>query len=454
MTMTKAVNTADAQSGNIFTQLECVDCLDDDIGTTAHSLHRLPSRLDRRDCMDDGFETLAECKRVMKWETNRRETFKTWPAWSSQRPECLAKAGFYYTKVSDRVQCPFCLGVLKKWETWDEPMSEHRQHFPYCRFVQGEDVGNVPLDDNTGLFQSQTGPISVGSENIANVDFKIEANRLASFSRWPSNFSQTPEVLARAGFYHVPCEEKPDKVRCAYCQGKLYNWKPEDDPWIEHTKCFPSCPYVKLCMGQDVIADMLHEQRVVQKKNTPESGKDQQSSVQDNKSCPEDNITKLLHTESVQAVLQMGFPQQLVQVVLRNYSKSGEGKCFSAQQLATDILDMEKALETTNTISQPTERTQGDRSKASKTDTRATCGLLNNATSNNRGPCNSAVLGNIMDENSGRKDRYLCKICMETPVRVTFMPCGHLACCGPCSMAMSSCPICRTPIQERVRTYF
>ncbi|XP_046558126.1 baculoviral IAP repeat-containing protein 3-like [Haliotis rubra] len=429
MTMAKGVgNLADTQSGNISTQLECVDCMDDD------------------------FETLAKCSRVMKYERNRRETFKTWPAWSCQRPECLAKAGFYYTKISDRVQCPFCFGVLKKWETWDEPMSEHRRHFPHCKFIQGEDVGNVPLEDNTGLFQHPIAPVCVGSENRANVDFKKAVNRLASFSRWPPNLTQTPEVLARAGFYHVPCEEKPDRVRCAYCQGKLYNWKPEDDPWIEHAKCFPSCPYVKLCMGQDTIVDMLHEQRVVEEKNTPESLKDQQSSAQENISSPEDNMTELTRSEAVLAVLQMGFSQQLVQEVLRNNSKSSKGKCFSAQELATDILDMEKALETTNIKSKTsasTERTQCNRTQPSKTDTRGMCGLQNNSTSNN-----SPVLENIMDENSRIKDRYLCKICMESPVRVTFMPCGHLACCGPCSMAVSSCPICRNTIQGRVRTYF
>ncbi|XP_046558127.1 baculoviral IAP repeat-containing protein 2-like [Haliotis rubra] len=419
-------------------------------GSPADSLHKLPSRLDRTDCLDDDFETLAECTRVMKYERNRRETFKTWPAWSCQRLECLAKAGFYYTKISDRVQCPFCLGVLKKWETWDEPMSEHRRHFPHCKFIQGEDVGNVPIEDNTGLLQKQIAPTCIGSE--ATAYFKKEVNRLASFSRWPPNLTQTPEVLSRAGFYHVPCEEKPDRVRCAYCQGKLYNWKPEDDPWTEHAKCFPSCPYITLCVGQHVTKSMFREHGVVEEEHNAETGKDQQSTAQENMSSPEDNMTKLMKCEAVLAVLQMGFSQHLVREVLKSYCKSSKGRYFSAQDLAADILDMEKALETTNIISKTTastERTQCNRTQTSKTDTRGMCGLQNNSTSNN-----SPVLENIMDENSRIKDRYLCKICMESPVRVTFMPCGHLACCGPCSMAVSSCPICRTPIQGCVRSYF
>ncbi|XP_046373812.1 baculoviral IAP repeat-containing protein 2-like [Haliotis rufescens] len=405
----------------------------------AHRVHRLSSQLDRTDCLDDDFEAVAERSRLMKYERNRRDSFKTWPSWCCQRPECLAKAGFYYTETSDRVQCPFCFGVLKKWESWDEPVSEHRRHFPYCKFIRGEDAGNVPIEDNTELLQHGTMPASARSEAPSTVDFKKEANRLASFSRWPPNLNQTPDVLARAGFYHIPCEEKPDRVKCAFCQGKVYNWNPEDDPWMEHAKCFPSCPYIKLCVGQDVTETMHREHGAVEEKNNAESGKE-----------PEDNMAKLMRSEAAQAVLQMGFSQELVQEVLKRYSKSGKGHCFSAQELASDVLDMESSLETTNTIyptSSSTERTYGSGAGASDPGSRKTF-VQHSATSN------PAFLENIRDENSRMKDRYLCKICMETPVRVTFMPCGHLACCGPCSMAVSSCPICRTPITGCVRTYF
>ncbi len=60
----------------------------------------------------------------------------------------------------------------------------------------------------------------------------------------------------------------------------------------------------------------------------------------------------------------------------------------------------------------------------------------------------------MREENTRMRDQYLCKVCMENEVRVTFMPCGHLACCGPCSLTMSECPICRSRITGCVRTYF
>ena len=59
--------------------------------------------------------------------------------------EELARAGFFFTGSADRVQCAFCENVLRNWEPNDQPMYEHRRHFPRCPFVLGQDVGNVQV---------------------------------------------------------------------------------------------------------------------------------------------------------------------------------------------------------------------------------------------------------------------------------------------------------------------
>ena len=58
------------------------------------------------------------------------------------------------------------------------------------------------------------------------------------------------------------------------------------------------------------------------------------------------------------------------------------------------------------------------------------------------------------EENEILKERYLCKICMEDRVRVTFLPCGHLVCCEKCASSMEECPICRSRISEAIRTFY
>ncbi|XP_041369763.1 E3 ubiquitin-protein ligase MYLIP-like [Gigantopelta aegis] len=59
-------------------------------------------------------------------------------------------------------------------------------------------------------------------------------------------------------------------------------------------------------------------------------------------------------------------------------------------------------------------------------------------------------------ENESRElhDRFVCKVCMECQIQVTFVPCGHLVCCGQCALVLDECPICRTGISGMVRTYY
>ncbi|KAJ7394288.1 Iap2p [Desmophyllum pertusum] len=46
-----------------------------------------------------------------------------------------------------------------------------------------------------------------------------------------------------------------------------------------------------------------------------------------------------------------------------------------------------------------------------------------------------------------------CKICMDAELGVVFLPCGHLSCCAVCADGVEVCPMCRTPIREKIRTY-
>ncbi len=46
------------------------------------------------------------------------------------------------------------------------------------------------------------------------------------------------------GFYHKPTAEHADRCVCFACESALYNWDPDDDPWAEHCKWYPNCPFV------------------------------------------------------------------------------------------------------------------------------------------------------------------------------------------------------------------
>ena len=78
------------------------------------------------------------------FEVNRLFTFKDWPiTWLS--PFEMARSGFYFTRNKDHAACAFCGGVIGAWEREDTAEGQHKLHFPRCKFMNKEPVGNVPI---------------------------------------------------------------------------------------------------------------------------------------------------------------------------------------------------------------------------------------------------------------------------------------------------------------------
>uniref|UniRef100_A0A914HTI0 RING-type domain-containing protein n=1 Tax=Globodera rostochiensis TaxID=31243 RepID=A0A914HTI0_GLORO len=47
-----------------------------------------------------------------------------------------------------------------------------------------------------------------------------------------------------------------------------------------------------------------------------------------------------------------------------------------------------------------------------------------------------------------------CAICFDKPREITFIPCGHLACCRQCADIIKNfCPMCRGKIEGKQLTY-
>ena len=48
----------------------------------------------------------------------------------------------------------FCGQYVGNWEEEDFPITEHRSLFPQCPFIQGHEVGNIPLSQFPSPFMS------------------------------------------------------------------------------------------------------------------------------------------------------------------------------------------------------------------------------------------------------------------------------------------------------------
>ena len=53
--------------------------------------------------------------------------------------------------------------------------------------------------------------------------------------------TDTPQKLAKAGFYFHPLPSNPDNVVCFLCQKALDGWEEDDNPLAEHLTHSPEC---------------------------------------------------------------------------------------------------------------------------------------------------------------------------------------------------------------------
>ncbi|KAM4808284.1 baculoviral IAP repeat-containing protein 1-like [Rhinophrynus dorsalis] len=73
---------------------------------------------------------------IFENEGVRLESFKGWPEDANATPADLAKAGFFYTGISDTVICFCCEIGLHMFEPGDDPYLEHLKHNSTCEFLQ------------------------------------------------------------------------------------------------------------------------------------------------------------------------------------------------------------------------------------------------------------------------------------------------------------------------------
>ncbi|XP_016428418.1 baculoviral IAP repeat-containing protein 6-like [Sinocyclocheilus rhinocerous] len=74
-----------------------------------------------------------------------------------------------------------------------------------------------------------------------------EANRRETFTSWPHTGYRwaQPDPMSQAGFYHQPASTGDDRAMCFTCSVCLVCWEPTDEPWSEHERHSPNCPFVK-----------------------------------------------------------------------------------------------------------------------------------------------------------------------------------------------------------------
>lgn len=83
--------------------------------------------------------------------------------------------------------------------------------------------------------------------NFQRVLMHSEAVRRQTFEKWPHMDYKwaLPDQMAQAGFYHQPSSSGEDRAMCFTCNVCLVCWEKTDEPWSEHERHSPLCPFVK-----------------------------------------------------------------------------------------------------------------------------------------------------------------------------------------------------------------
>lgn len=246
---------------------------------------------------------MASSDNVTMSHVNAR--IETFSSWTKQDVPILmlAYAGFYYTgKQSDEVTCFSCGVKLRDWEPHHLPLVRHNAAGS-CQFVTHQLQSTITRTDPSDYQEEEKRPYSeswlksvfpsnsllLPTQSITRITlpknqplpktghvssaeptlplpkttdvlsaeaktlkyYQDENNRYASFfkidSPWPLRAPVSTKEMAEAGLFYTGTK---DKVQCAYCRGKLYNWAQGDDAFTQHNRHFPKCPFVVRKLSQ------------------------------------------------------------------------------------------------------------------------------------------------------------------------------------------------------------
>jgi hypothetical protein len=164
-------------------------------------------------------------------EADRLKTFEGCK-WDNVNTQALAENGFFYSQRENKIRCFFCRIIIAQWVARDDINVSHRKYEQRCPFINGYNVGNIPIhrrspedkDTTISKFTRETNEMgirfkstkdsSITSSDISKLNV-IEYNtpkhpnyasydsRLISYKMWPRKLKQKPENMADAGFYYV-----------------------------------------------------------------------------------------------------------------------------------------------------------------------------------------------------------------------------------------------------------
>ncbi|XP_069131314.1 baculoviral IAP repeat-containing protein 7-like isoform X1 [Argopecten irradians] len=300
--------------------------------------------------------------------------------------------------------------------------------------LNSDDSVSTSSHDSTSLASSSDVSGSLETIKPKYPQFAILATRLSSFRKWPTSLQQQPEDLARAGLFY---EGRNDYVRCFHCGGGLREWDPEDDPFYEHARWFPSCPFLRLTKGDKFIMGV---QSGSIEPPTPQKEQKDESRI-------ENSDEDLFQHPAVLSVMELGYSKSLLARAIVVYKKQ-HGADFSAEKLLPVVWEIEEndsndtKSEAETDQSSPIENGK-EHESGSESESKSQYTELERIYRKS--------IDELTEENRVLREQKICKVCLDEDASIVFLPCGHLVTCPMCASALRKCPVCRIYIRGTVK---
>ncbi|KAH3739543.1 hypothetical protein DPMN_046197 [Dreissena polymorpha] len=310
-------------------------------------------------------------------------------------------------------------------------------------------------------------------------DWADEHTRLRSYRGWPAQLRQTPRDLAAAGLLYMG---QGDRCKCYWCGGELYDWDPEDLPWVEHAKWFQQCGFVRQQMGEQFVINVKNgvTTNIESPSNQEFLRRPHVLAALNDYRYTREQVLEALHTYGVLNLVTAQDIRKYVeeltrkrQVALMHAGLSDNVTYANLRQSSHLVKGSDSSFAVSaggQQVAQPSDEAGAsngqlciedlamegvEESNSDSINYRRLQNLSLNAHSSSLSSASiPSDVDDVLKENEKLKEQRVCKVCMDREVCVTFLPCRHLATCEECAESISTCPICRSDVESKVKIYW
>ena len=282
-------------------------------------------------------------------------------------------------------------------------------------------------------------PPHIRSRSPAPIKYKQRDERQNSFLgvSWPLELDATPERLVSAGFYYIGPQ---DRVKCAFCYGKLKRWQPHELPIEEHSKHFPECSFVQKIEKQTkVLTKNIRSKTKTSTLVSSEELKKQHDEIR--------NKTKRSSSRELwmMTLEKMGYRHELIHQAEHNLRN--KRKLIELTSILNEIHEIERTeFLKTGTYDRISPSTSNDEHEKKEKKTK------DNIRDEDKEEMHRGLL--VMEKERDELENLVrCKVCLVNRIDTLFLTCRHFSTCRECAERVRDCPVFRQEILVTVDVF-